>query len=63
MRQCHQRHPIRSSATQHPCLHGVGQGLEDAYADLLREPLPENWERLAARLVECADVPGNDKEN
>lgn len=28
MRQCHQRHPSPGSATQDPCLHGVGNGLE-----------------------------------
>lgn len=52
MRQCHQRHPSRSSATQDPCLHGVGQTLEGAYADLVRETLPDDWERLVDLLAE-----------
>lgn len=63
MRQCHPRHPSRSSATQDPCLHGVGHGLEDAYADLLRETLPEDWERLAATLADRLDNIGGVQEN
>ena len=47
MRLCPDHHAIRSS-TDDPRLHGVGQGLEDFYADQLAEPLPEAWERLAA---------------
>jgi hypothetical protein len=63
MRQFQQRHPSRSSATQDPCLHGLGHGLEDAYADVLGEDLPEDWERLAALLVERADDAANRKED
>jgi hypothetical protein len=57
MRQYLPRHPSRSSATQDPCLHGVGHGLEQAYADLLGEALPEDWKRLADRLAERVDAP------
>ncbi len=63
MRRCHQRHPSRSSATQDPCLHGVGHGLEDAYADLLHETLPEDWERLAATLADRLGHIEEAKEN
>ena len=63
MRQSPQRHPSRSSATQDPCLHGVGHGLEDAYADLLRETLPEDWERLAATLADRLDDIEDMKES
>lgn len=63
MRPCHPRHPSRSSATQDPCLHGVGHGLKDAYADLLRETLPEDWERLAATLADRLDNIEGVQEN
>ncbi|GJD59115.1 hypothetical protein MTDSW087_04970 [Methylobacterium dankookense] len=63
MRQCHQRHPSRSSATQDPCLHGVGHGLEEAYDDLLRETLPEDWKRLADLLAERVEVVETRKES
>lgn len=62
MRQCHQRHPSPGSATQDPCLHGVGNGLEEVYANLVREALPEDWERLAARLSEHGRAPGDEEE-
>jgi hypothetical protein len=55
MRQCHLRHPDRSSATQDPCLHGVGHGLEDAYSALVDDTLPEDWNRLIAQLSERVD--------
>lgn len=62
MRQCHQRRPSPGSATQDPCLHGVGNGQEEVYANLVREALPEDWERLAARLSEHGRAPGDEEE-
>ncbi|CAO4181201.1 Anti-sigma factor NepR domain-containing protein [Methylorubrum populi] len=50
MRQYQMRHPDPSAATQDPRLLGVGQGLEEAYDDLLRENPPEEWRRLAERI-------------
>lgn len=57
MRQYQIRHPNPSSATQDPYLHGVSDGLEDAYASLLKGTLPEELKRLATRLAERVDTP------
>lgn len=50
MRQCEMQHPSLSSASQDPCLHGIGTGLGDAYTDMLQEAVPEDWNRLIAQL-------------
>ncbi|CAO4194144.1 hypothetical protein [Methylorubrum extorquens] len=58
MRQCQMRHPDPSAATQDPRLLGVGQGLKEAYDDLLRECPPEEWQRLVAHLAERVESLG-----
>ncbi|AYO83233.1 hypothetical protein ABID82_003381 [Methylobacterium sp. PvP062] len=63
MRQCHLWHPNRSSATQDPCLHGVGNALEDAYSALVDDTLPEDWNRLIAQLAERVDHVEQPEEN
>ncbi|GJD92378.1 hypothetical protein BHAOGJBA_5932 [Methylobacterium hispanicum] len=63
MRQCQMRHPFWSSATQDPCLLGVGHGLEEAYDDFLRDSMPEDWKGLIAQLAERVDAAERETED
>jgi hypothetical protein len=46
MRHCAALRANRSSATSDPQLDGIGHALEDLYAPMLAEDVPEAWLRL-----------------
>ncbi|GJD78187.1 hypothetical protein [Methylobacterium gregans] len=49
MRQCGILSPNRSSVTGDPQLNGIGHALEQLYAPVLAEGVPEAWLRLLGR--------------
>ncbi len=46
MRHCADLHANRSTVTSDPRLDGIGHALEDLYAPVLAEDVPEAWLRL-----------------
>ncbi len=49
MRHCATLHAKRSSATSDPRLDGIGHALEEIYAPVMAEGVPEAWLSLLGR--------------
>ncbi|WP_336490336.1 hypothetical protein [Methylobacterium nigriterrae] len=51
MRDCNAQGPVRSSATDDPCLNGIAHDLADLYEPVVRETPPDRLRKLAEDLA------------